>query len=312
MSDQRSDGVLSGTAKFQEDALGRLAGKVAVITGGASGIGKGTVERFIAEGAQVLIADVKDEPGQALAGEIGASAAYHHCDVLQEADIEATMARAVELFGGLDILFNNAGAGGSPNRIDDMTGEAWDFSQNLLLRSVALGIRHAVPHMKARNGGAIVNTASIAGTQAGAGPIAYSVAKAGVIHLTKVAAAELARDRIRVNAICPGLLLPDIFTPAHIMPDAMAPMVKSYMLHQAPNSQPLEHAGAPLDIANAALFFASEESAFVTGVSMLVDGGLHVGPRNAWDPEMRAERMKMMEERRAAFEAAQAQDAEVG
>lgn len=292
--------------------MDRLKGKVAVITGGASGIGRGTVERFVAEGARVLIADIKDDEGQALAAQIGADAAYHRCDVMQEAEIEATMAKAVETFGGLDILFNNAGAGGSPQRIEEMTGEAWDFSQNLLLRSVALGIRYAVPHMRARNGGAIVNTASIAGAQAGAGPIAYSVAKAGVMHLTKVAAAELARDRIRVNAICPGLILTEIFTPSHVVTPDMAQMIKAGMRQTAPNAQPLEQAGSPLDIANAALFFASDESAFVTGVSMLVDGGMHVGPRNAWDPEMRAERMKMMEDRRAAFEAAQAQDAQVG
>lgn len=292
--------------------MGRLAGKVAVITGGASGIGRGAVERFVAEGAKVLIADIKDAEGQALAEALGPAAAYHRCDVLQEADIAATMAKAVETFGGLDILFNNAGAGGSRETLAEMTGEAWDFTQDLLLRSVALGIRYAIPHMKARNGGAIVNTASIAGTQAGAGPIAYSVAKAGVIHLTKVAAAELARDRIRVNAICPGLILTEIFTPADTVPPAMAQMIKAGMRQTAPDAQPLERAGEPLDIANAALFFASEESAFVTGVSMLVDGGMHVGPRQAWDPQMRAERQKMMEERRAAFEAAQAQDAQVG
>lgn len=285
--------------------MGRLAGKVAVITGGASGIGRGTVQRFVAEGARVLIADIKDAEGRALAGELGGEAVYHRCDVLEEADIEAAMAKAVETFGGLDILFNNAGAGGARETLAEMTGEAWDFSQNLLLRSVALGIRYAIPHMKARGGGAIVNTASIAGTQAGAGPIAYSVAKAGVIHLTRVAAAELARDRIRVNAICPGLILTEIFTPSDMVPAGLAQVIKAGMRQTAPDAQPLEHTGEPLDIANAALFFASEESAFVTGVSMLVDGGMHVGPRHAWDPQMRAERQKMMDERRAAFEAAQ-------
>ncbi|HYD45979.1 MAG TPA: SDR family oxidoreductase, partial [Phenylobacterium sp.] len=117
---------------------------------------------------------------------------------------------------------------------------------------------------------------------------------------------------IRVNAICPGLILTEIFTPADLMPPAMAQMIKAGMRQTAPDAQPLERAGEPLDIANAALFFASEESAFVTGVSMLVDGGMHVGPRQAWDPQMRAERQQQMEARRAAFEAAQAGDAEVG
>lgn len=289
---------------------GRLDGKIAVITGGCSGIGLGTVERFVAEGAKVMVGDIDDAAGAELEARLGV--AYQHCDVLEERQIQALMDAAAARFGGLGILFNNAGAGGSPNRMEDMTGEAWDFSQNLLLRSVALGIRYAIPHMKARTGGAIINTASIAGTQAGYGPIAYSVAKAAVIHLTRVAAADLARDRIRVNAICPGLILTNIFTPSHLMPPAMAGMVKATMAQSAPNTQPIEKPGLPEDIANAVLFFATDESAFVTGTHLMVDGGLFVGPRNSWDPEMRAERLRINEERRAAFEAAQVQDAEPG
>ena len=287
--------------------MDRLKGKIAVITGGAGGIGLGTVERFVAEGARVMVGDIDDAAGAALKNRFGGEVDYRPCDVLQESDIEALMAAAVERFGGLDIVFNNAGAGGSPQRIEEMTGAAWDFSQILLLRSVALGIRYAIPHLRARGGGSIVNTASIAGMQAGAGPIAYSVAKAGVIHLTRVAAAELARDGIRVNAICPGLILTNIFTPAQTMPDGLATLVKQSMAQTAPDSQPIAKPGQPIDIANAALFFASDESAFITGIHMLVDGGMYVGPRNSWDPEMRAERLKMMEARRAAFEAGQSQ-----
>ena len=150
--------------------MDRLKGKVAVITGGGAGIGRATVERFVAEGARVFVGDIDDSAGQALAARYGGVVAYQHCDVLQEAQIEGLMTACVARFGGLDILFNNAGAGGSRETIAEMTGDAWDFSQNLLLRSVALGIRYALPHMKARGGGAIVNTASIAGVQAGAGP----------------------------------------------------------------------------------------------------------------------------------------------
>ena len=285
--------------------MGRLNGKVAVITGGVSGIGLATVERFEAEGAKVMVGDIDDAAGGALANRFPGTVAYQRCDVMVEAQIEALMQAAVDRFGGLDILFNNAGAGGSPNTLAEMTGEAWDYSQNLLLRSVALGMRYALPHMKARGGGAIVNTASIAGTQAGAGPIAYSVAKAGVIHLTRLAAAEVARDGIRVNAICPGLILTNIFTPSDAMTPDMAAAIKAGMAQTAPDAQPIAKPGLPQDIANAALFFASEESAFVTGVHMLVDGGMFVGPRQSWDPEMRAERQKMVEARRAAFEAAQ-------
>ena len=292
--------------------MGRLKNKIAVITGGCSGIGLATVERFVEEGAKVMVGDIDAAAGAALEARFDGAVRYRHCNVMEEREIEALMGACAETFGGLDILFNNAGAGGSPNRLEDMTGEAWDFSQNLLLRSVALGMRYALPHMKARGGGAIVNTASIAGTQAGAGPIAYSVAKAGVIHLTKVAAAELARDGVRVNAICPGLILTNIFTPAAMVPAGMATTIKQGMAQTAPDAQPIAKPGLPEDIANAALFFASDESAFVTGVSMLVDGGMHVGPRNAWDPVMRAERVAQMEARRAAFEAAEAEDAQQG
>lgn len=283
--------------------MDRLKGKIAVITGGCSGIGLATVELFVAEGARVMIGDIDDAAGTAIAARHNGTVAYCRCDVKDEAQIDGLMAAAVARFGGLDILFNNAGAGGSPNRLEDMTGDAWDLSQTLLLRSVALGMRYALPHMKARGGGAIVNTASIAGMQAGAGPIAYSVAKAGVIHLTRVAAAELARDGVRVNAICPGLILTNIFTPAETVPAGLATMIRQTMAQTAPEAQPIAKPGLPIDIANAALFFASDESAFVTGVHMLVDGGMFTGPRNAWDPEMRAERIRMMEERRAAFEA---------
>ena len=287
--------------------MGRLKNKVAVITGGCSGIGLGAVEVFAAQGAKVFVGDIDDQAGAALAARFDGQVAYQHCDVMDERQIEALMSGAVAKFGGLDIVFNNAGAGGTPSRMEDMTGEGWDQTQNLLLRSVALGIRYAIPHMKARGGGSIVNTASIAGTQAGYGPIAYSVAKAGVIHLTRVAAADLARDRIRVNAICPGLILTNIFTPPDRVPAGMAGMVKQSMAQTAPNTQPIEKPGLPEDIAHAALFFASDESAFVTGTHLMVDGGLFVGPRNSWDPEMRAERQRLADERLAAFEAAQAQ-----
>ena len=284
----------------------RLEGKIAFITGACSGIGLGTVEVFVAEGARVLAADIQDDRGAELESRFPGRVRYQHCDVMEEAQIEAAMRAAADAFGGLDILFNNAGAGGSPNTIADMTGEAWDYSQDLLLRSVALGIRYAVPHMKKRGGGSIINTASIAGTQAGAGPIAYSAAKAGVIHLTTCAAAELARDGIRVNCICPGLILTNIFTPAALVTPDMARMIKDTMRQSAHNAQPIAKAGEPEDIAKACLYFASDDSAFVTGVHMHVDGGMHVGPRSAWDPEERAERQRQVEERRAAWAAQQA------
>jgi NAD(P)-dependent dehydrogenase (short-subunit alcohol dehydrogenase family) len=274
----------------------RLKDKVAVITGAASGIGRGTVELFVAEGAHVIAADISDEQGQELERRFNGQVKYHHCDVTSEADIETTMRRARDEFGGLDILFNNAGAGGAPQTIEDMTGEAWDRTMNLLLRSVALGMRHAIPHRKARGGGSIVNTASVAALQAGMGPIAYSVAKQGVVHLTTVDAAQLGRSRIRVNAICPGFIQTGIFAAgmkAMGMSEEMVKTVTTGMFATQENAQPIPKAGMPEDIARAALYFACDDSVFVTGTHLVVDGGLTTGPRHAWDPEEQQRRMQM-------------------
>ncbi|HEY9218952.1 MAG TPA: SDR family oxidoreductase [Phenylobacterium sp.] len=289
--------------------MGRLENKVAVVTGGSSGIGRGTVERFVAEGALVMVGDIDEAGGAELQKAFPQQIAFRRCDVTSEAEIQSLLDGAADRFGGVDVLFNNAGAGGAREGIAEMTGSAWDLTMSLLLRSVALGMRYAVPHMRKRGGGSIINTASIAGMQAGAGPIAYSVAKAGVIHLSRVAAAELGRDNIRVNAICPGLILTNIFTPSDVVPAGFAEVIKRDMRQTAPNAQPLPKAGSPEDIAAAALFFASDESAFVTGVHMLVDGGMFTGPRNAWDRQMQSERARMAEQRRAAWEASQTDQA---
>ncbi len=286
--------------------MDRLKDKVAVITGAASGIGLGTVELFVAEGAKVIAADIQEDKGKELERRFNGQVRFVRCDVTLETDIQNTMQAAVDTYGGLDVLFNNAGAGGSINTIEDMTGEAWDRSMSLLLRSVALGIRYAIPHMKKRGGGSIINTASVAALQAGMGPIAYSVAKAGVIHLSTVSAAQLGRARIRVNAICPGLILTDIFTTgARAMgaPDAMIDQIKSSMTQMAPDAQPIPKGGVPDDIAQACLFFASDESRFVTGTHIVVDGGMTTGPRHAWDPE---EQQRRMAERQARIDAAAA------
>ena len=283
--------------------MGRLQDKVAVVTGASSGIGLATVELFVAEGARVVAADINDAAGAALQAHYQGFVHFQHCDVTQEADIAATMAAAADKFDGLDIVFNNAGAGGSPSTIEDMTGEAWDFTQALLLRSVALGVRYAIPHMQKRGGGSIINTASIAGLEAGYGPIAYSVAKAGVVHLTTLAAAQLARHDIRVNAICPGFIQTGIFTASDLIPPALKAQIKAEMRASAPAAQPLKRTGEPDDIAQACLYLASDAARFVTGTKIVVDGGMTVGPRQAWDPEVQAERMRVMEARRAAFEA---------
>ncbi len=262
-----------------------LDDKVAVITGGCSGIGLATVELFVAEGARVVIADIQDERGAALAGRFGDRARYVHCDVTDEAQIAALMQAACDRFGALDIVFNNAGAGGARETIEEMTGALWDRTHALLLRSVALGIRYAVPFMKQR-GGAIVNTASISALEAGAAPIAYSAAKAGVLHLSRVAAAELSRYGIRVNALCPGFILTDIFTSSLGFSDTAAAQANASLRAVSPHAQPLAIPGTPDHVARACLYLASDASAFVTGTHLVVDGGITVGPRSAWDPNM--------------------------
>ena len=262
----------------------RLQNKVAVITGGCSGIGRATVELFAAEGARVVVGDVQTDKGQDLAARLGDAVRFRRCDVTRESDIKELMEYAASTFGGIDVVFNNAGAGGARETIDAIDGEGWDRTMSLLLRSVALGIRYATPYLQARGGGSIINTASVAALQAGAAPVAYSVAKAGVLHLTKVSAAQLGRFNIRVNAICPGFILTSIFSTG-MQTEGLAPEAIDAVLKQvAPTAQPIAKAGMPEDIAQACLFFASSEAPFVTGAHLVVDGGLTVGPRSAWDP----------------------------
>lgn len=187
-------------------------------------------------------------------------------------------------FGGIDILFNNAGAGGARERIDEIDASGWDHTMSLLLRSVAMGIRHAVPHIVARGGGSIVNTASVAALSAGMAPTAYSVAKAGVLHLSRLAAADLARHRIRVNAICPGFIKTNIFAASMEVPDPLKDQVNDMIAGFAERAQPVARGGRPEDIAGAVAFLASEDAAFITGTHIVVDGGILVGPRPSWDP----------------------------
>jgi NAD(P)-dependent dehydrogenase (short-subunit alcohol dehydrogenase family) len=267
--------------------MSRFEGKRVVLTGGASGIGRATVEAFIAEGAQVMMGDINAEAGAAMAAEahFDQRLFFQQTDVTQEQDIRGLLDSAAQQLGGIDILFNNAGAAGPRKRIDEITVDEWDFVQNLLLRSVMLGIRHVVPHMRAAGGGAIVNTASIAGHQAGWGPIAYSVAKCGVRHLSRLAAAELAVYKIRVNSVSPGLIVTNIFADAFRDNAEEASIVDQTIRTIAPVAQPIARAGRPEDIAQTVLHLASEGSGFITGTDILVDGGMTVGPRHSWDAQ---------------------------
>jgi NAD(P)-dependent dehydrogenase (short-subunit alcohol dehydrogenase family) len=263
---------------------GRLDGKVAVITGGASGIGLGAVELFVAEGAAVVAADIQDEKGAMLEKRFPGKVAYVHCDVTVEAEIEAALKRAKSEFGGLDVLFNNAGISDRMSSIAEITAEGWSWIFDILVRGPALGMKHAVPLMLERGGGSIINTASIAGLQAGFGPIAYSSAKASVIHMSRVAAAQLSPQKIRVNAICPGLIATSIFGASLGLPREVADQMAARVAENAAKVQPVPKAGMPEDIAQAALYLASDAAAFVSGTHIVVDGGITVGGRHAWDP----------------------------
>ena len=213
----------------------------------------------------------------------GGAVRYVHCDVTQEAEIAAALATAQAEFGGLDILFNNAGISDAMLALTEITAEQWDWIFSIIVRGPMLGMKHAAPMMAARGGGSIVNTASIAGLQAGYGPIAYSSAKAAVIHMSRCAAAQLSPQKIRVNAICPGLIATSIFGASFGMPREMADQMAARIAEKAPKLQPIPIAGLPEHVAEAALFLGSDASIFVTGTHLVVDGGITVGPRNAWD-----------------------------
>jgi NAD(P)-dependent dehydrogenase (short-subunit alcohol dehydrogenase family) len=264
---------------------GRVQDKIILVTGAASGIGLATVEKLIAEGGLVLAADIQDEKGAALEARFGEKLVYAHCDVTKEAHIKAAIDTAVARFGGLDGIFNNAGNGGVLGPVAGTDLSDWRATLDLLLTSVFLGTKYAIPHIAKRGGGAIVNTASIAGLQAGWGPIAYSTAKAGVIHFSKVAAAELCQQNIRVNAICPGLIATSIFGASIGLPREQADQLGAMVEVKGGGAQPAGRAGKGSDIAEAVLLLMSDAGSFITGTHLVVDGGITIGPRHAWDPQ---------------------------
>lgn len=248
----------------------RLKGMVTVITGGASGMGLATVERFLAEGAAVVIADYNAETGEAaLANAIAAGheerVAFIRTDVACEEDVEAMLALAVDRFGRLDVVFNNAGVGGAIGPLTETTAQDWDYTFDVLAKGVFFGIKHAAAILRRQaEGGSIINTASIAGLSGDGGPLVYSAAKAAVVNLSRSAAVELAPDRIRVNAICPGFIL----TPLAAAGDPTRTQAAFA------RAQPWPDYGRGEHIAGAALFLASDDSTFVTGEALVVDGGL--------------------------------------
>ena len=250
----------------QTSPAGALAGKVAIVTGGAAGIGRAMVERFVAEGAKVVIADVDATAGAELAASLGDAAAFQRTDVTDAAHVQAAVDAAVERFGGLHVMVNNAGIGGAMTRFlhDDLADFHRVVDVNLL--GTLLGSQRAARHMKDHGGGSIVNVSSTAGINAGVGLITYRSMKAAVIHASRNVAIEVAQYGIRVNCIVPGQI-------------ATAMNEGSYDLDQVMTlTQPLPRAGRPDDVAEAALFLASDRSAQITGVTLPVDGGTTTGP----------------------------------
>ena len=253
--------------------MNELTDKVAVITGGASGIGAATAELFVKEGAKVVIADMQREQGKSLAHDLGPNAVFLFTEVRNEDHVKKAVDLAVSNWGRLDCMFNNAGFGGALGPVEDVPVDEFDMTFDVLVRGVFLGMKHAIPIMKKQRAGSIINTGSISAITAGRGPLIYSAAKAAVVHLSKVTAMSVAAECIRINAICPGY----IATPLNVNTVGKPESVLEERLKGQPLPQPIPRVGRPKDIAEMALFLASERSDFITGQSIVVDGGAASG-----------------------------------
>ena len=246
--------------------MARLKDKVAIITGGGSGIGRATCLLFAREGAKVVVADYIAEGGNETVRQIsaaGGQAVFVQADVSKSADVRNMIGAAVRNYGRVDILFNNAGIEGPSTKLANLKEEDWDRVIAIDLTSVYLGMKYVIPEMIKQGGGVILSTASVAGLVGFQGSGAYAAAKAGVINLSRLAALEYADKNIRVNCICPGVI--------------ETPMVERVMggrpRERIVRSEPIGRLGRPEDIANAALFLASDESSFATGAPFIIDGG---------------------------------------
>ena len=245
--------------------MGRLDDKVAMVTGGSGGIGSATLKRFVAEGAKVVCADIDEERGEKVSGELGDDAVFVRCDVSSLDDVTAAVDAAVQHFGSIDVLFNNA-AWSSGGYVADLDPEAWDRSLRIMLTGPMYGMKAAIPYMLEQGGGSIVNTSSVYGLVASPGVAPYCSAKAGLINLTKTTAVEYGRRNIRVNAICPGVVETPMFEA--VLGTGLTTREKVAEMHA------LGRTIQPEEIANLVLFLASNESSAITGQAVVIDGGL--------------------------------------
>lgn len=247
----------------------RVAGKVALITGAANGLGAETVRLFVREGAQVVVADVLDDDGRRVATEIGEAAVFVHLDVTSEAGWQDAVAQTIDSFGRLDIVINNAGTSGAQDP-DILSTDAWERLLSVNAKGVFLGMKYAVPAMKQSGGGAIVNISS---TSAFGGidgvHMGYNASKAACHIVTKSAAVQYARDGVRVNSVHPGIMPPMLGTRARQAEAAPDPAVIARFMERIPLGRPARHE----EVANAVLFLASDDASYITGTSLIVDGG---------------------------------------
>ena len=277
----------------------RLDGKVCIITGATSGIGRRTAEVFVAEGAKVVIAGRREAEGRAVAAALGAACDFVRTDVTDEAQVRALVDFTVAKHGRVDCLFNNAGGPAPPGGIESIPADGFDAAIATLLRSVLFGMKHVAPVMVRQRSGSIINNGSVAGQRAGlSSSLVYSAAKAAVIHLTRCVAMQLGEQCVRVNSISPGGIATGMFGKVAGLPAEQAERTAGTARAALAAMQPIPRAGLPEDVAQAAVFLASDASAFVNGHDLVVDGGLIGGQR--WTQQQ--ERLQAM---RAAFLAQQ-------
>jgi len=279
--------------------MARLDGKVCIITGATSGIGRRTAEIFVAEGARVVIAGRREAEGQAVASALGTACDFVRTDVTDEAQVRALVDFTVARHGRVDCLFNNAGGPAPQGGIESIPAEGFDAAIATLLRSVVFGMKHVAPVMVRQRSGSLINNGSVAGHQAGlSSSLIYSAAKAAVIHLTRCVAMQLGEQGVRVNSISPGGIATGMFGKVAGLPAEQAERTAELAKGALAAMQPIPRAGLPDDVALAAVFLASDDSTFVNGHDLVMDGGLLGGQR--WTPQQ--QRLQAM---RAAFLARQ-------